>query len=475
MDSFITSSDYLNLPEIFYRHVSPTATTEPKYIIFNKNFANQLNLNTNDLLSEEGLNILSGKHTTHLTPIAQAYMGHQFGNFTMLGDGRAILLGELANGFDLQLKGSGLTPFSRGGDGMATLGPMLREYIISEAMHGLEIPTTRSLAVIETGKQVLRNQLNKGALVVRIASSHLRVGTFQYASYYGKKEDLKKLADYAINKHYPHLNQMESPYLGLFKTVIKKQAELIANWQLVGFIHGVMNTDNMTISGETIDYGPCAFLDEYKSNQIFSSIDQHGRYAYNQQPNIGAWNLARFAEALMPLFHEDKDEAIHLATTELKNYPTLFDHYIQKGRLKKIGLTEQSTENVQLVNTLLTIMEKEKRDFTETFRGLTLQDKASLKLETSHELNDWYDTWIQLITPNLKTSVSIMKQVNPAFIPRNYLVEEAISETETTCEQTKLSTLLALVKDPYAYTPEQLAYTFPDDKRDDNYRTFCGT
>src|SRR5699024_9595265 len=252
----------------------------------------------------------------------------------------------------------------------------------------------------------------------------------------------------------PHLNQMESPYLGLFKTVIKKQAELIANWQLVGFIHGVMNTDNMTISGETIDYGPCAFLDEYKSHQVFSSIDQHGRYAYNQQPNIGAWNLARFAEALMPLFHEDKDEAIHLATTELKNYPTLFDHYIQKGRLKKIGLTEQSTENVQLVNTLFTIMEKEKRDFTETFRGLTLQDKASLKLETSHELNDWYDTWIQLITPNLKTSVSIMKQVNPAFIPRNYLVEEAISETETTGEQTKLSTLLALVKDPYAYTPE---------------------
>lgn len=475
MSSFLSTSDYLTLPELFYRNVSPTSTTEPTYTIFNKKLAEQLNLNTDYLLSNDGLDILSGKKTAHLTPIAQAYMGHQFGNFTMLGDGRAILLGELNNGLDLQLKGSGLTPFSRGGDGMATVGPMLREYIISEAMHGLKIPTTRSLAVIETGTRVLRNRLDPGALVVRLASSHLRVGTFQYASYYGEKDDLRKLADYAINKHYPHLKQMESPYLSLFKTVIKKQAELIAKWQHVGFIHGVMNTDNMTISGETIDYGPCAFLDEYKSDQVFSSIDQNGRYAYNQQPNIGAWNLARFAEALIPLFHEDKDEAVTLATAELKEYPTLFEHYLQEGQLKKIGLTERTPENMQLVSDLLTIMEKEKRDFTETFRALTLQDTAALKLDTSKELNDWYDIWIKLITPHLQEAVNMMKQVNPAFIPRNYLVEEAISETESTGDKTKLNQLLTLLEDPYAYNADQLAYTFPDDKRNDNYQTFCGT
>lgn len=475
MNSFLSTSDYLTLPELFYRNVSPTSTTEPTYTIFNKKLAKQLNLAEDYLLSKDGLQILSGQNTTELTPIAQAYMGHQFGNLTMLGDGRAILLGELANGLDLQLKGSGLTPFSRGGDGMATLGPMLREYIISEAMHGLNIPTTRSLAVIETGRQVQRNRLDSGALVVRIAASHLRVGTFQYASYYGKKDDLQALADYAINKHYPHLAQMKTPYLSLFKTVIKKQAELIAKWQSVGFIHGVMNTDNMTISGETIDYGPCAFLNEYKSDQVFSSIDQNGRYAYNQQPNIGTWNLARFAEALLPLFHEDKEEALALAKIALNQYPDLFEHYWQTAQLKKIGLTEHTPENMQLVSELLTIMEDEKRDFTETYRALTLQDEKALKLNTSIKLTEWYETWLALISPDLSSAINEMKKVNPAFIPRNYLVEEAILETETTGNKTKLIQLLALLENPYEYNEDQLVYIYPDDKQDDTYQTFCGT
>lgn len=475
MSKLLSTSDYLKLPELFYQYVSPEAAIEPKYNIFNKNLAKELNLDTDYLLSNEGLAILSGKETTHLTPIAQAYMGHQFGNLTMLGDGRAILLGELKNNLDLQLKGGGSTPFSRGGDGMATLGPMLREYIISEAMHALKIPTTRSLAVIETGKEVLRNRLEKGALVVRLASSHLRVGTFQYASYYGELEDLQKLADYAINKHYPHLKQMTSPYLSLFKTVIKKQAKLIADWQLVGFIHGVMNTDNMTISGETIDYGPCAFLDIYKSDQVFSSIDFYGRYAYNEQPQIGLWNLTRFAEAIIPLLHDDQDEAINLAKKELNTYIDLFEHFLQEGQLKKIGLTENTPENIQLINQLFTIMEDEKRDYTETFRALTLQDKNALNLNNSEKLQEWYNIWIELITPHLEESINIMKQANPAFIPRNYLVEEAISEVITTGKQTKLKDLLNKLENPYAYSEDQLAYIFPENKYDENYQTFCGT
>lgn len=475
MYTFLSKSDYLTLPTLFYKSVYPTSTIEPKYTIFNKEFAKQLNLDTDFLLSPEGLNLLSGTDTTGLTPISQSYMGHQFGHLTMLGDGRAILLGELPNGSDLQLKGSGPTPFSRGGDGMATIGPMLREYIISEAMHELNIPTTRSLAVIETGKSVLRTRMERGALVVRVASSHLRVGTFQYASYYGELEDVQALADYAINKHYPHLLQTASPYLSLFKTVIKNQAKLIAKWQIVGFIHGVMNTDNMTISGETIDYGPCAFLDMYKSNQVFSSIDQQGRYAYNQQPNIGAWNLTRFAEAILPLFSQDEDEALTLAKTELNKYKDLFEHYFQEGLLKKVGLTERSPNNLELVSDLFTIMEEEIRDFTETFRALTLQDKQALNLTTSIKLNAWYDKWIEIITPNLDSSIKRMKQVNPAMIPRNYLVEEAIEEIETTGKKTKLNDLLSLIKNPYEYNEKQLAYVFPDDRRDDSYKTYCGT
>lgn len=475
MNKLLSTSDYLTLPAIFYRESFPTATIKPKYIVFNQELAKQLNLNTEYLLSDLGLNLLSGEDMTELSPISQSYMGHQFGHLTMLGDGRAILLGQLANGYDLQLKGGGPTAFSRSGDGMATLGPMLREYIISEAMHELNIPTTRSLAVIETGRDVRRQKLERGALVVRIASSHLRVGTFEFASYYGKQGDLRALADYAINKHYPHLAQAKSPYFSLLKTVIKKQAELVAKWQLVGFVHGVMNTDNMTISGETIDYGPCAFLDHYKNNQVFSSIDVYGRYAYNEQPKIAGWNLTRFAETLLSLIDEDQDEAISLAQKELSKYRNLFDHYWQKGLLKKIGLPDYTTENIQLVSELLNIMEIEKRDFTETFRSLTLLDTKALKLNDSLALTNWYNRWSKLIEPQKQIAINNMKKNNPAFIPRNYLVEEAIAEVESTGNQTKLNTLLSLLKNPYQYNEKQLAYVFPDDRRDDSYKTYCGT
>lgn len=475
MTAFLSTSDYLNLPNSFYKSVVPTAAINPKYTIFNKKLSNDLDLDYDYMTSQKGLDILSGKNTENLSPFSQAYMGHQFGHLTMLGDGRAILLGQINQQNELQLKGSGHTPFSRSGDGMATIGPMIREYIFSEAMYNLNIPTTRILAVIETGRQIMRKDLETGALAARITSSHLRVGTFQYAHLNTNYTDLKALSDYAINKHYSHLKQTEAPYLSLFKTVIKRQAELIANWQLIGFIHGVMNTDNMTISGETIDYGPCAFMDVFKPNQVFSSIDLHGRYAYNQQPNIGGWNLARLAESLLPLFSNDEQEALFLAETELKKYTQLFEHYFHAGLLKKIGLTTLSTKNINFAEELLRIMAHEERDFTETFRALTRQDTVYLDLTRSNNFKEWYDKWLKLISSNFENAVNQMKKVNPAVIPRNYLVEEAILQIETTGKQEKLQALLALIKNPFDYNEIQLNYTFPESEKNRDFKTYCGT
>src|SRR5690625_4897219 len=391
---------YQQLPALFYTETNPTAVQAPKLIVLNKGLAKQLGLDVAFLESKQGEEILAGNTIPEGSlPLAQAYAGHQFGNFTRLGDGRAILLGEqttpTGEKVDVQLKGAGKTPYSRGGDGRAGLGPMLREYIISEAMHALGIPTTRGLAVTSAGESIIRETLLEGAVLTRIAASHLRVGTFQYATAWGTSEDLEALANYTIEKHDKEAAQREDPYLHLLENVIERQAKLIAQWQLVGFIHGVMNTDNMTISGETIDYGPCAFLDIYKSDQVFSSIDFYGRYAYNEQPQIGLWNLTRFAEAIIPLLHDDQDEAITLAKKELNTYIDLFEHFLQEGQLKKIGLTENTPKNIQLINQLFTIMEDEKRDYTETFRALTLQDKNALNLNNSEKLQEWYNIWIE--------------------------------------------------------------------------------
>lgn len=311
-------------------------------------------MNKDLLKSDQGIEILAGNSApSGSTPLAQAYAGHQFGHFNMLGDGRALLYGEQitpdGERFDIQLKGSGKTPYSRGGDGRAGLGPMLREYIISEAMHGLGIPTTRSLSVVTTGESIIRETLQQGAVMTRIATSHIRVGTFQFAATYGTYEDLQALADYTINRHYPALEEKENKYLLFLEEVTKRQASLIAKWQLVGFIHGVMNTDNMSISGETIDYGPCAFMDTYDMNTVFSSIDTQGRYAYGNQPGIGAWNLARLAESLLPLIHEDQEEAIRLAQEVLTAYPEYFQTNYLKGMRAKLGLFHEEEGNIALV------------------------------------------------------------------------------------------------------------------------------
>lgn len=322
-------NSYARLPQLFLSSINPTPVRSPQLVILNEKLATSLGLSIKALQSEEGVAVFAGNGIPEgASPLAQAYAGHQFGNFTMLGDGRAVLLGEQmtpqGERVDIQLKGSGLTPYSRGGDGRATLGPMLREYIISEAMHGLGIPTTRSLAVVTTGESVIRENDLPGAILTRVAASHLRVGTFEYVLQWGNVEDIRVLAEYTIERHYPHVEEGEDRYLHLLQEVIKRQAMLIAKWQLVGFIHGVMNTDNMAISGETIDYGPCAFMDTFDPAQVFSSIDRQGRYAYGNQPNIGGWNLTRFAEALVPLLHDNQSEAVELAQGALEEYATLY-------------------------------------------------------------------------------------------------------------------------------------------------------
>lgn len=439
---------YTKLPQIFYSYVRPMAI-EPKTIIWNEQLAKQLNIAPQNFFNP----------TTET--IAQSYMGHQFGHLTMLGDGRAILLGE-AEGQDVQLKGSGRTPYSRGGDGQAGLGPMLREYIISEAMHGLGIPTTRSLAVLATGREVVRDTIQQGAAVVRTAASHIRVGTFQFARYYGELADVQALADYAIKRHYPQATS----YLEFFNAVMTAQAKLVAQWQGVGFVHGVMNTDNTSIAGETIDYGPCAFLDVYQHDAVFSSIDTNGRYSYHNQPQIIGWNLARFIECLLPLFAEDEQQALALAQQAINAYgPTYEAAWLDVFRAK-IGLPQA---DAAFIHALLNIMEAEQRDFTETFRALTLQDTS---LCTTERMTQWYKGWASQVT---EEGLIKMKQANPAFIARNYLVERAITDMELMGDDTSLQQLLTQLKNPYAYSAEQLAYKLPDDERGRGFVTYCGT
>ena len=334
---------YITLPKEFYSQQLPWEVPSPEMVIWNNALATELGLNLDFFLQPQGSEVLAGnKIIEGTTPIAQAYAGHQFGYFTMLGDGRAVLLGEYVTSkgerFDIQLKGSGRTPYSRGGDGKATLGPMLREYIISEAMKGLGIPTTRSLAVVTTGESVLRETGLPGAILVRMAKSHIRVGTFEYANRMLNKEALKALADYTLERHYKEGKTEDQPYVYLLQEVVKRQARLISQWQLVGFIHGVMNTDNMTISGETIDYGPCAFMNRYKPETVFSSIDTSGRYSYQNQPKMAAWNLARFAEALVPLLAKKQEEAVQIAQTEIDQFSTLYRTFWYKGMREKLGL-----------------------------------------------------------------------------------------------------------------------------------------
>lgn len=472
---------YTGLPDMFFTQTNPTPVQDPALILFNDALAKELRL-SGEVLREEGAQIFAGnERADEFYPIAQAYAGHQFGNFTMLGDGRAILLGEQhtpSGEFrDIQLKGAGKTPYSRGGDGRAGVGPMLREYIISEAMHRLGIPTSRALAVTSTGEQIIRETMLDGAIVTRVASSHLRVGTFQYAAAYGTEDDIRALADYAIRRHDPDLVAREDKYMQFLKRVIDRQASLIAQWQLVGFIHGVMNTDNMTISGETIDYGPCAFMNTFDPRTVFSSIDIQGRYAFENQPNIGGWNIARFAESLLPLFHEDDDQAVELAQEAISHFGPIYYDYWLKGMREKLGLMREEDGDAKLIDELLTIMQDLQADYTTTFIDLTFNSHEEKNLERSRAFSEWKTRWkkrLEIEDRSTGEIVAHMKSVNPGMIPRNDLVEEALEAAVDREDFSLVKKLNELLKNPYAHTEEQAKH-MRRDLPSGPYQTFCGT
>ncbi len=468
-------NSYIELPKIFYTKLSPTTVPAPKLVIFNDSLAASLGVPLQ-------LEVFAGNEIPEgAEPLAQAYAGHQFGYFTMLGDGRAILLGEQITDsgerFDIQLKGCGPTPYSRGGDGRAALGPMLREYIISEAMNALGIPTTRSLAVVTTGEMVIRERALIGAVLTRVAASHIRVGTFEYAAHFGTAQDVRRLADYTITRHFPGIEQSENKYLQLLREVIKRQASLIAQWQLVGFIHGVMNTDNMAISGETIDYGPCAFMDTYHPATVFSSIDLHGRYSYENQPKMAVWNLARFAETLLPLFHDDEKKAVELAQDEIEKFEDLFQNYWLAGMRAKLGLYGDDAKDFLLIQDLLQLMEQHQADYTKTFQSLTLEQNDGQALFSSPDYHHWHNRWQARLGQQSQSKDEIrelMKRHNPAMIPRNHLVEEALGAAEEG-DHSKVHQLLTALEHPYEYTPEQEELSKLPPPEFCDYKTFCGT
>lgn len=477
-------NSYAGLPDLFYTRQDPVPVRSPRIVAFNEPLAASLGLNAQALMSDEGAAELAGNRIPEgAQPLAQAYAGHQFGHLTMLGDGRAVLLGEQVTPegkrVDIQLKGAGRTPYSRGGDGRAALGPMLREYIISEAMHGLGIPTTRSLAVTATGQSITREEELPGAILTRVAASHIRVGTFQFARGAGTTDDLRALADYTLQRHYPDadLASGENRYLILLQEVIKRQAALIAKWQLVGFVHGVMNTDNMTLSGETIDYGPCAFMDTYDPATVFSSIDSQGRYAYRNQPYIGSWNLARLAEALLPLLHEDEEQAVKLAENAVGAFAGLFNEYWLAGMRAKLGIFQEEPEDESLIEELLELMKTHRADYTNTFLALTFDRLEGTPLHGIEEFEAWHTRWQARLDRQPETKEAahqLMRDSNPAVIPRNHRVEEALEAAEQDGDYEVMNQLLQALADPYAHTPEQAEYAIVPETTY-GYRTYCGT
>ena len=470
------------LPELAVRWQAK-APTDPHLLVLNEPLAAELGLDAAWLKTPDGLAFLVGNLIPDgAAPVAQAYAGHQFGGFVpRLGDGRALLLGELdgADGHtvDIHLKGSGPTPFARGGDGLAAMGPMLREYLVSEAMHALGVPTTRSLAVVATGRPVQRDTLLPGAVLTRVASSHLRVGSFQYAAFTGDVDLVRRLADHAIARHYPSAAKAENPYRALFEAVTAAQAALVARWMLFGFVHGVMNTDNMTISGETIDYGPCAFMEAYHPGAVFSSIDSWGRYAYGNQPVIAGWNLARFAETLLPLLSNDIDEAVTFVEQSFEAvFHDRYDLVWSSGMRAKLGLPADVEAQVatQLVEELLALMEESRVDYTSFFRQLGRA--ASGDAEPARGLfsdlagfDGWLSRW-RALGPNPES----MDRANPIYIPRNHLVEEALAAAVAS-DLGPLEQLLDAVTGPYDERPGLERYADPAPEDFGDYRTFCGT
>jgi serine/tyrosine/threonine adenylyltransferase len=478
-------NSYARLPDVFFEVQNPVPVRKPKLIIFNTKLAETLGLDAKALNSHSGAEIFAGNTLPEGSQsIAQAYAGHQFGYFTMLGDGRAVLLGEqvTTNGerFDIQLKGSGQTPFSRRGDGRAVIGPMLREYIISEALHALGIPTTRSLAVVETGEPVHRETTLPGAILTRVASSHIRVGTFEYIARRAGEDGIRELADYAIQRHYPEVKNDENPYLGFFEAIVERQAKLIVQWQLVGFIHGVMNTDNMSICGESIDFGPCAFMDIYDPRTVFSSIDKNGRYAYNQQPFIAQWNLTRLAETLLPIIHPEQNKAIEMATEIVNSFGVRNQRHWLNGMRAKLGLFTEESGDKKLVDDLLSWMETTKQDFTETFRALSSIDEMTRKGWFKDDtFQAWHHRWQERLSQQPQSNVDVqelMSASNPVVIPRNHRVESALKMATETGNLEELHLLLKLLANPYSEHPEDTdRYLAAPEVLFADYRTFCGT
>ena len=472
---------YSKLPDPFKEEITPIPVKNPELIILNKNLSRELNLDFSNLDNKKISELFSGNS---LPPgsnsIAQAYAGHQFGHFTMLGDGRAVLIGEhlskKKDRYDIQFKGSGKTAFSRNGDGRAALGPMLREYIISEAMHSLGIPTTRSLAVVKTGEDVIRETALHGAILTRVALSHIRVGTFQYIAAREKKDELEILLNYVIKRHYPNIENSKNKALDLLKVVMEKQIDLVVNWMRVGFIHGVMNTDNMSISGETIDYGPCAFLDTYDPKTVFSSIDQMGRYAYCNQPVITKWNLSRFAECLIPLIDKHQNKSIELATEIINSFEKKYEEKWLNMMRDKLGLFGVEDGDKFLILDLLTWMHQKKLDYTNTFCHL-----MDLEIEKNENFIDkdfqkWKKRWQERLKINNNTPkkyIKLMRSVNPVVIPRNHKVEEILNEANKN-NLKPLKRLLEILNTPYSEQKDIKEFQIPSSSKE-KYQTFCGT
>jgi len=481
---FAFDNSYARLPERFYARLAPTAVTNPRLIKLNHALARELGLDPQRLTTPQSVEMLAGNRLPPgAEPLAMAYAGHQFGNWVpQLGDGRAIMLGEVrdANGVrrDIQLKGAGPTPFSRNGDGRAALGPVLREYIVSEAMAALGVRTTRSLAAVSTGEQILRQEgLLPGAVLTRVAKSHVRVGTFEFFANRGDVEGVRYLADYVIERLYPQARKSDQPYRALLNLVIERTAKLVASWQLIGFIHGVMNTDNMSISGETIDYGPCAFLDAFNPSQVFSSIDSGGRYAYGNQPRIAHWNLVRLAQALLPLLADDENAALNSAREAINAYPAQFEAAYIAGLRAKLGLVEEHEGDRDLAGELFELMAANKADYTLTFR--LLGDGAVRELfESPADFDAWSIKWrerlaLEQATPSERALA--MRAVNPAFIPRNHRIEAVIAAAQNNSDFTPFEELMKVLAEPFGDRPQFAHYADPPKPDEIVQQTFCGT
>ena len=469
---------YLSLPKKFYSLTKPRLNSCPKVFLLNDQICDKFKLNFNN--KDELINLLFA-NKNYRKSYAQAYAGHQFGHFTKLGDGRAIIIGEHVTNhnkrFDIQLKGGGITQYSRNGDGKATLGSMLREYLISEAMHYLNIPSSRSLAVIKTGETTFRRSKEEGSILVRVMKSHIRIGTFEYASYFGSSEDLKKITSYSINRLYPEISKYDNPPLAFLNLVMQKQIDLVIDWMRVGFIHGVMNTDNTSVSGESFDYGPCAFINTYDPDKVYSSIDYNGRYAFGNQPKIIKWNILRFAEALLPIIHHNNDKSIQLAQSVVKKFDKIWEKKYYSMMLKKIGFHSHDIGLYPLVDELLLLMKKLKMDYTNTFYFLSQNNFNENQISINTDFIKWKKKWNKSIKKNntLKEAKHLMRKYNPAFIARNHLVDEAIKKA-VNGDMKSINKLLKILSTPYQYQDGLEEFMKPPAPNfEECFQTYCGT